>query len=239
MDKRQHMYAAFMEGVCDKLNCKDALPFLLKGFNAFCESNNVAPSFAAKFAIWKNQADRIARDLNKRVWDVVSCGRYKRIADINIDYDTTHDTEKYPAELNDESAFPVYRVFIRVGITGLKIDDVTVGVHVSNDGGYLTLSLGNVHYSESGGAIGTDYNYKWNSLNPNDENADMYDGGWSEADKSGTAHISLNRLLSLIFYNDHEKIPGTDMSLSEMYTMWVCFYKSEDEFDRMFDEEYA
>ena len=221
-----------MEGVCNKLNCKDAFPFLLKGFDAFCESNNVAPSFAAKFAIWKNQVDRIARDLEKRVWDVVSCGRYKRIANIKVDYDTTEDTEKYPAELNDESTFPVYRVFIRVGITGLMIDDVTVGVHLSNDG-----SLGNVQYSESVGAIGTDYNYKWNSLNPNDENADMYDGGWREEDKSGTAHISLNRLLSLLFYNDDEKIPGIDdMSLSELYTIWLCQYKAEDEFDRLYDE---
>ena len=30
-----------MEGVCDKLNCKDALPHLQKGFEAFCESTGV------------------------------------------------------------------------------------------------------------------------------------------------------------------------------------------------------
>jgi hypothetical protein len=41
MDKKQQMYAAFMEGVCDKLNCKDALPLLQKGFEAFCESTGV------------------------------------------------------------------------------------------------------------------------------------------------------------------------------------------------------
>jgi hypothetical protein len=41
MDKKQQMYAAFMEGVCDKLNCKDALPILQKGFEAFCESTGV------------------------------------------------------------------------------------------------------------------------------------------------------------------------------------------------------
>lgn len=42
MDKKQQMYAAFMEGVCDKLNCKDALSALQKGFQAFCEAGGVA-----------------------------------------------------------------------------------------------------------------------------------------------------------------------------------------------------
>ena len=38
MDKYQKIYAAFMESVCEKFNCKEALPELKEGFQALCEA---------------------------------------------------------------------------------------------------------------------------------------------------------------------------------------------------------
>lgn len=38
MATKQETYRAFMESVCNKFNCKEALPALTEGFKAFCES---------------------------------------------------------------------------------------------------------------------------------------------------------------------------------------------------------
>ena len=38
MATKQESYRAFMESVCNKFNCKEALPALTEGFNAFCEA---------------------------------------------------------------------------------------------------------------------------------------------------------------------------------------------------------
>lgn len=38
MNTYQKSYTAFMESVCDKFNCPDALPALKEGFKAFCET---------------------------------------------------------------------------------------------------------------------------------------------------------------------------------------------------------
>lgn len=40
MKKYQQVYAAFMESVCNKFNCREALPALNKGFRAFCEASD-------------------------------------------------------------------------------------------------------------------------------------------------------------------------------------------------------
>lgn len=39
MATKQESYRAFMESVCNKFNCKEALPALTEGFNAFCEAS--------------------------------------------------------------------------------------------------------------------------------------------------------------------------------------------------------
>ena len=38
------LYESFMGKICDAYNCKEALPFLKKGFHAYCESVNAANS---------------------------------------------------------------------------------------------------------------------------------------------------------------------------------------------------
>ena len=39
MNNYQKSYTAFMESVCNKFNCKEALPALNEGFKAFCEAS--------------------------------------------------------------------------------------------------------------------------------------------------------------------------------------------------------
>lgn len=38
MNKQQKQYVAFMESICDKLNCREAIPALQEGFKAYCEA---------------------------------------------------------------------------------------------------------------------------------------------------------------------------------------------------------
>ena len=60
MATNQESYRAFMESVCNKFNCKEALPALTEGFNAFCEAMEREPfeSWASRQP-WTSEYDQV------------------------------------------------------------------------------------------------------------------------------------------------------------------------------------
>ena len=84
MNKQQKSYAAFMESVCNKFSCPEALPVLQEGFRAFCESILTESSSN----IWDDDND-LADQLRVRFateWPLINDNHH-----IEIDQETNPD----------------------------------------------------------------------------------------------------------------------------------------------------
>lgn len=86
MATKQETYRAFMENVCNKFNCKEALPALTEGFKAFCEASALddlkgtatltrtihgRPYMKSGSGKWKDQSLTVSPGLMQEIIDFV------------------------------------------------------------------------------------------------------------------------------------------------------------------------
>ena len=131
MNTYQKSYTAFMESVCNKFNCPEALPALKEGFKAFCEASIPdTAQFRTKLTRFGAGGRPYTRYGSKRQWAAVT-GEDKinwvidalKDSGINIE-----DTDEY---YNEVSLTCITNNGFELVFT-LKLDGDEISVHSSN-----------------------------------------------------------------------------------------------------------